>query len=134
MARRVDPAEARAQRLAALVALMPSDVDQATRDEWQRLAEAIADDPPGWSPSPRYRDVMREYCVEACRIRAYREALRTINLEIYREKTPGGVDRVKVHPYVALLDHALRRWRELADMLELSPRAARKKNGLFDAA
>lgn len=132
--RRVDPAAARAARLAALVALMPSGLAQPLQDEWQALSEAIADDPPSWSPSPRYRDVMREFCLETVRIAAYRSALQTINLEIYREKTPGGVDRVKVHPYVALLDQALKRWRELSDMLELSPRAARKKDGLFDAA
>ena len=77
---------------------------------------------------------MREYCAEAWRIRSYRAALKTVNLEVYREKAPSGAERVKVHPYVPLLDQALKRWRELADTLEISPRAAQRKAALFDVA
>lgn len=132
-AAKIDPALARQMRLDALLALMPAGLADDVRAEWMRVSEALADDPPGWAPSPRYRDLVREYCVEGCHVAAYRSALRTINLEIYREKA-GAAERVKVHPFVGLLDNSLKRWRELSDMLELSPRSVRKRESLFDAA
>lgn len=130
---KIDPALERSARLQAFLGLMPSGLADDVQAEWARVAEALADDPPAWSPSPRYRDLMREYCVEGCHVEAYRSALKTINLEIYREKS-GTAERVKVHPFVALLDQALHRRRDLAEMLELSPRSGRKRGSLFDAA
>lgn len=127
-------AAAREARRAAFLALMPVAVTGELAAEWQRLAEVLADDPPAWSPSRRYSDLLHEYCVETCQVRRYREVLKTPHHEVYREKSTGGADRVKVHPYVALLDAALGRLRELTDMLDLSPRARKKRGSPFDAA
>lgn len=128
-------AAAREARRAAFLALMPVAVTGELAAEWQRLAEVLADDPPAWSPSRRYSDLLHEYCVETCHVRHYRgEVLKTPQHEVYREKSAGGADRVKVSPYVALLDAALGRLRELTDMLDLSPRARKKRGSLFDAA
>lgn len=133
---RFDPAAARAARLAAVLALMPAGLSAQMQAEWSALAEALADDAPPLDAG-RYRTLMLQYCAVKCRHDAYASTLATINLEIYREKTPGGRELVKVHPYVALRDRSAAEMRTLADMLELSPRAVRKRKArvsLFDAA
>lgn len=128
-------AAAREVRLQAVLVLMPAAMPAAVSVEWQRLAGVLADDPPTWSPSRRYAGLLHERCIEVCHVREYRALLSTAHHELYREKSDGGVERVKVSPYVALLDAALKRLRELDDMLELSPRGARRAKGsLFDAA
>lgn len=125
---------AREARLHAVLALAPSGMSPAVSVEWERLAGVLADDPPLWIPSRRYAGLLLERCVETCHVRDYRELLKTPHHEIYREKA-GESERVKVSPYVALLAAALKRLRELDDMLELSPRGARKAKGsLFDGA
>jgi hypothetical protein len=60
-------------------------------------------------PSRRFRDLIFEYCAERVPDRAYRSALKTVSLEVYREKRPARRERAKVHPYVPLLEKALRR-------------------------
>lgn len=128
-------AAAREMRLQAVLALTPAAMPAAVAVEWQRLAGVLADDPPTWSPSRRYAALLFERCVEACHVRDYRELLKTPQHEIYRVKSAAGVETVKVSPYVSLLDAALKRLRELDDMLELSPRGSRQAKGsLFDAA
>jgi hypothetical protein len=113
----------------SILDLMPKDLPANVEAAWRSLAATFADDPPSWTPSPRYRALISEYCVESCRIADYRAQLKAINLEVYREKTPTG-ERVKVHPYVPLLDAALKRQRSLLGLLDMSPAARRK---LFDA-
>lgn len=125
-------AAAREARRSAFLALMPAWAVGDIADEWQRVAEILADDPPAWAPSRRYSDLLHEYCIESLHVRRYRADLKTPQHEVYREKI-AGAERVKVNPYVSLLDAALKRLRELSDMLDLSPRA-RKKGSLFDAA
>lgn len=125
----------REARLQAVLVLTPGAMSPAVTIEWQRLAGVLADDPPGWAPSRRYAGLLLERCVEACHVRDYRELLKTPHHEIYRVKSTAGAETVKVSPYVALLDAALKRLRELDDMLELSPRGARQAKGsLFDVA
>ncbi|ODM77783.1 hypothetical protein [Bradyrhizobium elkanii] len=116
-------------RRAEFLAQMPSGLPAKVEAAWRALADVFADDPPSWSPSPRYRALINEFCVESCRIADYRSQLSAINLEVYREKATN-VERVKVHPYVPLLAAALKRQRELFAMLDMSPAARRK---LFDA-
>jgi hypothetical protein len=128
-------AAAREARLQAVLVLTPAAMAPDVAVEWQRLAGVLADDPPTWSPSRRYAALLLERCVEACLVREYRELLKTPQHQIYRVKSAAGVETVKVSPYVALLEAALKRLRELDDMLELSPRGARQAKGsLFDVA
>jgi hypothetical protein len=116
---RLDAAALQRQSLRAIVKLMPPALSEEMSAEWRNVAEMLSDDPAGLlAPPRRYRDLIFEYCATECQIRAYRLALKTINLEIYREKTPSGRDQVKVHPYVGLLKQALDRKFELSDLLE----------------
>lgn len=130
--RKFDPAAARQARLDAFMALMPAGLAPAIAAQWQQLGEALADDPPSWSPSPRYRPLILDLCVEEVRSRGYLVAMASANHEVVREPTAQGF-RVKANPMVALLEASLKRKRELYGMLEMSP-AARRKLSQFDAA
>jgi phage terminase small subunit len=121
-------AAAWSERQRSILALMPVGLAPNLEAAWRDLAKTFADDPPGWSPSPRYRVLINEYCIETARIADYRTQLKSINLEVYREKS-ATAERVKVHPFVPLLDAALKRQRALFALLDMTPASRRK---LFD--
>lgn len=142
---RPDDEEAARQRAAAtkraINALMPADLrkpvgDQAMKlkAEYVRVAKILAD-PTVDRLKARYLDTIVEYCRATCRLRFLRDAMPTLNLEIYRVKSRNG-DQVKSHPYVAQLNETWRQWRSLVAMLGLSPTDERNllpgQGDLFD--
>ena len=128
-------AAARDARLHAILALRPARLSAEVEIEWQALAGTLADDPPSWAPSRRYAALLNEYCIERVNERQLRLQLATPAAQLVRETTPSGAVKVKVSPFVPLLEASLKRLRELTDMLELSPRGARQaKRKIFDAA
>lgn len=94
---------------------LPDDVEQ----EYRRVAKILS------APSidrlkPQYIDTITEYCRACVRLRHFRTAMPSLNLEVYRVQTRNG-DQVKSHPYVAQLNETWRQWRSLVAMLGLSP-------------
>ena len=118
----------------AINKLMPRNLPADIKDEYKRVAEILAD-PTVDRLKARYIDVIIEYCRATVRLRGFRDAMPTLNLEIYRVKSRNG-DQVKSHPYVAQLNETWRQWRSLVAMLGLSPTDERNllpgQGDLFD--
>lgn len=87
--------------------------------EYVRVATILAHPSVG-RLEPQFVDTIVEYCRATLRMRYFRDAMPTLNLEVYRVKTRNG-DQVKTHPYVAQFNETWRQWRSLVAMLGLSP-------------
>jgi len=120
-----DEARVEASIRRAIKALQPRGLSPEMKKEWKRVARILAE-PSVDRLKARYVDVIQEYCVVCIRIRAFREAMPTINKEIYdasqggAKKTRNGI-QIKTHPYVPQLNEAWRQWRSLVAILGLSP-------------
>ena len=118
----------------AINKLMPRNLSDDIKAEYKRVADILAD-PTVDRLKARYIDVIIEYCRATIRLRGFRDAMPTLNLEIYRVKSRNG-DQVKSHPYVAQLNETWRQWRSLVAMLGLSPTDERNllpgQGDLFD--
>lgn len=119
----------------AINQLMPREpMSVELKAEWQRVAKILAD-PTVDRLKARYVDTILEYCRATVRLRGFRAAMPTLNLEVYRVQSRNG-DQVKSHPYVAQLNETWRQWRSLVAMLGLSPTDERNllpgQGDLFD--
>lgn len=119
----------------AITQLMPrGKMSDELKAEWRRVAKILAD-PTVDRLKARYVDTIMEYCRATVRLRNFREAMPTLNLEVYRVQSRNG-DQVKSHPYVAQLNETWRQWRSLVAMLGLSPTDERNllpgQGDLFD--
>jgi P27 family predicted phage terminase small subunit len=119
----------------AIAQLMPrGKMSDELKAEWRRVAKILAD-PTVDRLKARYVDTILEYCRATVRLRNFREAMPTLNLEVYRVQSRNG-DQVKSHPYVAQLNETWRQWRSLVAMLGLSPTDERNllpgQGDLFD--
>ena len=109
--------------------LQPKGLSPEMNKEWKRVCRLLAE-PSVDRLKARYVDVIREYCHVCLRIRALREAMPTINKEIYdasqggAKKTRNGI-QIKTHPFVPQLNEAWRQWRSLTNALGLDPDADR---------
>lgn len=135
---RPDDAETERLRKAAqrkaINSLRPKGLSAEVEAEYRRVAKILAD-PTVDRLKARYIDTIVEYCRVCVRMRQLREAMPTLNLEVYRVKSRNG-DQVKSHPYVAQVNEAWRQWRSLVAMLGLSPTDERNllpgQGDLFD--
>src|SRR5260370_41579840 len=118
----------------AIRQLMPPGLTPDLSKEYQRVAKILAD-PTVDRLKPRYIDTIMEYCRATRRLHFFRDAMPTLNLEVYRVKSRNG-DQVKSHPYVAQMNETGRQWRSLVAMLGLSPTDERNllpgQGDLFD--
>jgi hypothetical protein len=77
--------------------LQPPGLSKELRAEWKRVARILAD-PTVDRLKPRFVDTISEYCVVRERLRTLREAMPTINMEIYRVENGRNGTQVRTHP------------------------------------
>jgi P27 family predicted phage terminase small subunit len=130
----------------AIRALQPHGIGPELIREWKRVARILAE-PSVDRLKARYLDAIIEYCRVCVRLRHFREAMPTLQQEIYNaaviddgetvKPTRNGI-QIKTHPYVAQMNEAWRQWRSLVAMLGLSPTDERNlipgQGDMFDDA
>jgi phage terminase small subunit len=118
----LDAAERRNRKQAKKDAkrLMPRGLSAEMKAEFLRVGALLAH-PDVDRLKAHYVDAILEYCHCTIRLRAFREALPTIQREVYSAGAGRNGTLIKTHPLVPQMNETWRRWRSLVAILGLSP-------------